>query len=256
MGDARGYGQGTPCWADYWARDRRAAMDFYGAVLGWDFDEGPPETGYYTTASVGGKVAAGLFQPPEPDSPVTWGVYLASDDVDATARAVTEAGGHVVMGPTDVMEEGRMLLATDPTGAVFGAWQAGRHRGFQLVDQPGAVAWTELATRDAETARAFYARVFGVGISPPMAADFDYTTIRVDGRDVAGVWGAGSDEPDAALGWGTVFAVPGTDDALDVVTGRGGVVVRAAEDSPYGRLATCQDPQGGRFSLVGPNSEG
>ena len=47
--------------------------------------------------------------------PAFWGVYLAVDDVDATAAKVVPAGGKVEGGPFDVMELGRMASIQDPT---------------------------------------------------------------------------------------------------------------------------------------------
>ena len=41
----------------------------------------------------------------------------------------------------DVGTQARMLVAVDPAGAVFGAWQAGEHTGAQLVKEPGAFTW-------------------------------------------------------------------------------------------------------------------
>jgi predicted enzyme related to lactoylglutathione lyase len=53
--------------------------------------------------------------------------------------------------------------------------------------------------------------------------------------------------------WSIYFGVDDTDAALTRVEALGGSVVRAAEDTPYGRLATAADPSGAQFKLVGPN---
>ena len=37
------------------------------------------------------------------------------------------------------------------------------------------------------------------------------------------------------------------------IAGLGGTIVRAAEDTPYGRLATATDATGAEFKLVAPN---
>jgi predicted enzyme related to lactoylglutathione lyase len=45
---------------------------------------------------------------------------LASDDVDATAAAITGNGGALLRGPVDTpFGFGRMALLTDPDGASF-----------------------------------------------------------------------------------------------------------------------------------------
>jgi predicted enzyme related to lactoylglutathione lyase len=114
-------------------------------------------------AQLGSRNVAGMAKlRGESPFPPMWSVYLAADDADEIARRVGEAGGHVVMPPMDVMEEGRMAYFADPTGAHFGVWQARRHKGAQVVEEPGAMAWHEVYTRDATRARAFYRNVFGL----------------------------------------------------------------------------------------------
>jgi predicted enzyme related to lactoylglutathione lyase len=53
--------------------------------------------------------------------------------------------------------------------------------------------------------------------------------------------------------WSVYFGVDDTDAALAQIAGLGGSTVTAAQDTPYGRLATAADPTGAQFKLVGPN---
>jgi predicted enzyme related to lactoylglutathione lyase len=177
------YRQGVPCWVDLATSDRAAALEFYGAVFGWAF--GAPEAGQdsYTQARLLGKAVAGVFVPGRPGVPVMWTTYLATDDVDVTAKAITEHGGQVLTGPMDVAAGVRVLVAADPTGAVFGAWQG--VTGAELVNEPGTLIWNEVLTNDAPAARAFYADVFGLHVNDPISEEFDYTTIQVDGTTSA-----------------------------------------------------------------------
>jgi predicted enzyme related to lactoylglutathione lyase len=106
-------------------------------------------------------------------------------------------------------------------------------------------------TRDAATARPFYTDVFGVRISEPMSADFDYTTVRVDDRDVAGIWSVGDGVPTGVPAhWEVYFGVADTDAVAAAVRANGGVVLGDPKDTPYGRMASCTDPQGGAFSVM------
>jgi hypothetical protein len=50
--------------------------------------------------------------------------------------------------------------------------------------------------------------------------------------------------------WSIYFGVDDTDAALEKIKALGGAVVQAAEDTPYGRLATASDPTGALFKLV------
>ncbi|MGH9270311.1 MAG: VOC family protein [Ilumatobacteraceae bacterium] len=109
---------GTPCWADLATSDLGAAQRFYGAVLGWEFDDQGEEFGNYSIASFGGTTTAGVG-PAQDGMTHVWTRYLASDDADATATSIAEHGGTVLAEPFDVGPLGRMLVAADPTGAMF-----------------------------------------------------------------------------------------------------------------------------------------
>jgi uncharacterized protein len=107
-----------------------------------------------------------------------WTVYLASDDADATADAVSAPGGPVLMGPGpgDVGPVGQMFVAADPAEAVFGVWQHGEHIGAGVVNEPGGLVWEDTAVPDPDAIRPFSAAVFGYRYDPTPGAGTDYTT--------------------------------------------------------------------------------
>ena len=153
---------GTPCWADLGAPDIAKAREFYSDVFSWTVQPGGPETGGYSVAELNGRGVAGVgpkMGPPE--APIMWMTYLATSDADATAAKIKGAGGQLVMEPMDVMDVGRMAVAVDPAGAVFGVWQARAFPGAQIVNEPGAMCWNEQMSWDFEGSKAFYAAVFG-----------------------------------------------------------------------------------------------
>jgi hypothetical protein len=161
-----------------------------------------------------------------------------------------------MMEPTQVMDAGRMCVGIDPTGAVFGAWQAGSHTGAQKVNEPGAVCWNELNTRDGKAADAFYSAVFGD--QPEQVGDgetFDYTVWKVGEGDkatqVCGRLQMTAEWPaEIPAHWMTYFAVDDCDKAAERVAELGGKVQQAPFDSPYGRVAVVADPWGATFSLM------
>ena len=65
------------------------------------------------------------------------------------------------MPPFDVMEEGRMALIMDPTGATVALWEAKNYIGAGLVNTVGAMGWNELVSPEAEKAATFYTALFG-----------------------------------------------------------------------------------------------
>ena len=137
---------GTPTWTDLGVPDLERALQFYGAVFGWDFEIGPDEYGRYTMCFLRGRRVAAISEMQDPSTRGFWNVYLATDDVDATAAKVEEAGGKVEAGPFDVMEHGRMVAIQDPTGARVSLWQARKHIGTARANEPGTPIWNELVT--------------------------------------------------------------------------------------------------------------
>lgn len=243
---------GTPCWVSLMVHEVTATQDFYGELFGWEFELGPQQLGWYVRALLDGQEVAGIGRlSPDRHLPVAWTPYLASDDVDLTAEMVRSSGGTVGVGPLDGADAGRLAIASDPMGAVFGIWQAAAHLGTGITGVPGTPAWNELVTRDSSSVTKFYKAVFGYEEEPVVSADFDYVTLHIEGRPVAGIHGVGNFLP---LGrgphWMTYFEVSDTDAATALLVDLGGRVVKPPHDSAYGRVATVTDPEGAMFSLI------
>ncbi|MFF4607508.1 VOC family protein [Streptomyces sp. NPDC001339] len=262
---------GAPCWVSLLAHSLSATQEFYGALFGWEFRPGPQHFGPYARAFLDGREVAGVGElAPDRDLPVAWTTYLASDDADVTAERIRSCGGTVGVGPLDADDDaGRMAIASDPQGAVFGIWQGKSMMGTTVTGEPGTPVWNELVTQETAVVGPFYEHVFGYEADPagPAAADAggeaggsgdadtgreaDRLTLLLKGRAVAGIHGVGT----AALRergphWMTYFAVPNTDAAARRVTGLGGHVLAPAHDSVHGRLATVSDTEGAVFAIV------
>ncbi len=98
--------------------------------------------------------------------PPFWAVYITVDNADETLSKAEAAGGTVVVGAMDVLDVGRFGVIQDAVGSFISVWQAGKHIGAELVNEPGTFAWSELATSDLAAARDFYRSVFGWGVEP------------------------------------------------------------------------------------------
>jgi predicted enzyme related to lactoylglutathione lyase len=152
------YEPGSPCWVDYGSLDPSGARAFYGELFGWTFrDEGG-----YSFIELGGRVVGGFGRVP-PGLPASWNTYLATEDAAASAIRVKELGGNVVFGPVAAGADGRVLFATDASGAAFGFWEGHRPAGIVLVDEPGTWCGHELWSHDA----AFYAGLFSGAVTAP-----------------------------------------------------------------------------------------
>lgn len=246
---------GTPCWVDMMTSDLASGRVFYEGLFGWHLADGGPESGGYVMAEVDGRPVAGLGElPPEQrDQQPSWVTYLATEDARATAAAIDAAGGTVFLPPFEVMDAGVLALAADPTGGVFGLWQAGTHPGTQLANVPNTPTWNELMTRGFAAAMEFYAAVFGYTYTDMSADGFTYATIEVDGSTVGGLGELPVDvAADIPAHWRVYFAVEDADEAVDCAVRLGGDVLAPPIDSAYGRMAEVSDPQGARFSVIAP----
>jgi predicted enzyme related to lactoylglutathione lyase len=187
-------------------------------------------------------------------APDTWSVYLAVHDAEATIGAATRHGSQVIVPAGQVGTLGTFGVVTDPGGAAIGMWQPGEHKGFGILDEPGAPSWFELHTRAYDESVQFYKDVFAwdahtVGDSP----EFRYTTYGDGDAALAGIMDASAFLPAGVPSyWAVYFFVDNADKTLAQITDLGGAVVQAAEDTPYGRLATASDPTGAQFKLRQP----
>jgi predicted enzyme related to lactoylglutathione lyase len=246
MPERSSYVAGTPCWVDVSTADFDATIAFYAGLFGWEpLRPTEPDAGGYTLFTKDGKNVAAAG-PNMEGAPFVWTTYIASDDVDATAAKVTAAGGTLLMEPFDVMDAGRMALALDPTGAMFGIWQAGKHIGAELVNEPGALVWNELHTGDLAAANAFYGAVFG-WTQQPFGDDptFRYDVQKVTDQSIGGIF-----QSDGATGWQAYFSVADPDATAAKAVELGGEIVREPADYPYGRDTLLRDPQGATFHAL------
>ena len=237
---------GTPCWIDYGAADIEAAKAFYTDVLGWTYEGGEPEYGGYLTAQTKGLAAAGLAPQQDPDDPPKWMTYFASDDVDGTAKQITDAGGTLLLEPMDVGPMGRMLIARDPQGHPFGVWQSGEHTGVRIYNEPGSLVWNEAAVDDPASAQEFYSSVFGFTFEE-IPDSGGYATFKTDAGPLGGL---ARHEPGSPKGWTTCFSVANTDKAVEAAEKGGGKVTTPAHDMPFGRFAVLEDAWGAGFSVM------
>lgn len=251
MAEFTGYAPGTPSWIDLSTTDMDAAKRFYGSLFGWEMTAPDPQMGGYANFLHHGKQVGGVSPVMSPDQHPAWGTYIATADATATAQAVRENGGHVIMEPMDVMGLGRMALFADPTGAFFGVWQAGTHKGAQLANEPGAFCWNELLTRDMAAATAFYPKVFGWGVQVLGAGAESYTLWQVNGREIAGGMAMPAAVPSEVPAlWRVYFGVTDCDATVAKAQAEGGALLIPAMDSPQGRFAILADPFGATFAVI------
>jgi uncharacterized protein len=253
MSEATSHAPGIPSWVDLGTPDADAAKKFYGAIFGWEGST-IPEAGGYTMMSLRGKSVAGISppMPGAPPRPPAWMTYVTSADADATTARVRGGGGTVLVEPMQVMTAGRMAVFMDPSGAAFSIWQPGDHIGAELVNEPGALCWNELQTRDVDGSKRFYGAVFGWG-AETHAGPMPYTEWKQDGRSIGGM------APMDAMGvpkevpphWLAYFGAADCDATTEKAGQLGGRVIVPPMDIQDGlRFSVVADPQGAVFGIL------
>lgn len=273
MQERDGYMPGVPCWVDTSQPDPQAAVAFYGGLFGWDFEDAmPPEApGKYFIARLRGGVVAAVGSQPEGAPPMAvWNTYVWVDSADETATKVRDAGGRVVTDPFDVFDAGRMAVFADSEGATFSVWQANRHKGAQIVNEPGSLNFNGLNVRDARGAQSFYGSVFGweaLGLDggaqmwrlpgygefleksdPGLRERMAENGAPAGFEDVVATLNPIAEEqPDVPAHWSVTFAVEDADATVARAVELGGQVVVGPFDAPWVRMAVIADPQGATF---------
>jgi uncharacterized protein len=268
------YIPGVPCWIDTGQPDPESAVDFYSGLFGWEFEDvmPPGAPGKYFMARLRGRDVAAVGSQPEGAPPMAaWNTYVWVESADETASKVRDAGGSVLSDPMDVMDSGRMAVFADPEGAAFSVWQANRHRGARIVNEPGSLNFNDLNTRDPEGAKSFYGSVFGwtvLGLDggfmmwtlpgygdyleqsdPGLRERMADTGAPAGFEDVVASLNPIPDaQPETPPHWGVTFAVDDADAIAKTAEELGGQVIVPPFDAPWVRMTVITDPQGATFT--------
>ena len=244
--------EGTPCWVDLQVDDVTAARAFYSDLFGWEIFDGPEDAGGYVMALKNGKPAAGIGPKMGQDGmPNVWTTYIAADSADAVTKKISEAGGMVFAEPFDVLDVGRMAVAADPSGAVFGVWESKLHTGANIYNENGAYVWNEVHTLAYDKVLPFYESVFGYTYENMGAGEMTYTICKLPGESdgIAGIADMSKMGAPASY-WLAWFQVDDLDDALAKATAAGSSVMMGPEPSAFGRMAIIAGPQGEVLGLI------
>jgi len=269
VGELRTYPHGVTSWIDTEQPDLEAARAFYAGLFGWTMpDARPPDSpGSYLIATIDGQDVAAVAPAPAAAA-ATWNTYVAVDNADATAAAVTAHGGTVIAPPEDAGPAGRAAACADPFGAEFRLWQAGTRLGAQRTNSPGAWNFSDLYTPDRDAAMAFYTPLFrwraadldqGAGTMLQVPGYGDHLAATVDPgiherqasapagfADVIG--GLVVIRADETPRWHVTFTVADRDDRAARAERLGATVVRSS-DNMWTKDALVRDPQGAEFTV-------
>jgi len=182
-------------------------------------------------------------------TPPSWLPYIWVKSVDAALKKAKAAGGKVVSGAMDVMDQGRMAVVQDPGGAVIGLWQGRKHRGATARDSAGTIAWHDLNTRKAKAAGAFYTKVFGWKRQDMKMEQGAYHLFTLGKGNAGGMWpNAMKQLPNS---WLTYWQVKNCAATVTKVKRLGGRVLMGTTPVPgMLRFAVVTDPQRAAFGVI------
>lgn len=204
------YAPGAPAWIDLGSSDEAKAAEFYGGVLGWEYQpRDTPGTGVFTC---GGLAVAGHAS----SQSGSWTVHFAG-----TAPA------------TDV-------VLTDPHGSEFGVWQG--PAGLGAVSVPGSLTWLELHSPAPSASAAFYRSLFSwdIRVIPGAPGQFLQPAGTEEGRMFGAI------VADTQAFWLPYFEVAD----VDQVAAAAPVLLAPHDLDGVGRIAVLVDPFGARFGVM------
>ena len=240
-------------WHDHVSGDPEAARRFYEELLGWDFEVWKAGEWDYPMIKVNDTTYGG-FGPSQGGAPPHWLGHVLVDDVDAAAGRVTASGGTIVAEPMDIPEVGRMVVVSDPQGAVFSLYASA---GEPQVSE-GVFVWDELVTTDVEAARRFYGEVVGwEAHDVDMGNDYIYTLFRSGGTDRAGCSPQPPGSEGAPPAWLTYLGTADVEATLEQARSLGvtTVYMEPTDVPTVGQLAVFADPSGAAIGLFNPEAQ-
>lgn len=241
-------------WYDLVTIDTAAAAKFYGAVVGWTYEDVSQPGNAYGIFKVGDVGVAGLMPFPEGmKGHPGWNGYIAVDDVDDIARRIKDEGGTIHRGPIEVPGIIKFVVVSDPQGAVFIAAKGLSSMPMPELPMgtPGTVGWRELFATDWKTDFDFYAKLFGWTLAEAhdMGEAGIYQLFAAGGPPIGGMMNRPAVMP--MSWWNYYINVEAIDAAKARVEKAGGQIKMGPMQVPGGQwVLQAQDPQGAFFALV------
>jgi len=246
--------KGLFVWYEHLTKDPKAAIAFYGEVVGWKTQPFPGGGGYIMWVGSQGPLG-GVMELPEQaakmGAPPHWMAHVQVDDVDATAALTKKLGGKVHKEPTDIPTVGRFAVIADPQGAPIAIFKPGGAMALHDSSKEGEFCWNELMTSDSAAAFRFYSEIFGWKVlqDMDMGAMGTYRIFGVGEKRVGGMMTAPKGAPLPPM-WIFYAETSDLDAAMGRATKKGAKVMNGPMDVPGGgRIAQLMDPQGVAFAL-------
>lgn len=240
-------------WFDLAAPVPGESQEFYSSVFGWTFRSPGASDDRYTLILNDGQAIGGMFGS-EPDSGAqdgaTWIGLMAVNDVEATVRAVQNAGGVVEVNSASVPERGKHALLRDPAGAIFGVLASDSGDPPDREVSLGEFLWMDLFARDVAAVTPFYLALAPYERSTrTVIDDVERTVLTAHDYPRAGI--VPVDEEANRSAWVPYIRVNDVESTLAKVVDAGGfAIIQPDARLLDGNLAVFVDPHGAVMGIV------
>ena len=123
-----------------------------------------------------------------------------------------------------------------------------------MMPKHGQVCWTEIATKNLDICKTFYAELFGWNLkrSEAVGEEMEYIEFGAEENCMAGgMYQMTEEYGDAPSHWMSYVAVDNVDESAKKVVELGGNVCVPPSDIPnVGRFSVITDPTGATFSII------
>lgn len=241
-------------WHEHMTKDPKAAMAFYGDVVGWKTQPSENAQGYTMWVGPQGPMGGVMELPADAakmGAPPHWMGDVQVADVDATVELAKTLGGKVHHAPSDIPNVGRFAVLADPQGASFAVFKPSVAMDAHDHAKAGEICWNELVTSDSKAAFAFYSQLLGWKSiqDMDMGPMGTYRIFGVGETQLGGMMDAPKGAPMPPM-WVFYAATENLDAGIARATAQGAKVINGPMDVPGGgRMAQLIDPQGAVFAL-------
>ncbi len=118
---------GQFCWNELITHDVAKAKEFYGSLLGWEYEDIDMGEFTYTMFKNGEQQIGGMMQIPKDKTkeiPPHWMSYILVEDITQSLEKAKKLGAVIKMPITQVSDSGKFTVLADPTGAHIALWQS------------------------------------------------------------------------------------------------------------------------------------
>ncbi|MFI5308599.1 MAG: VOC family protein [Polyangiales bacterium] len=245
---------GTFVWYELMASDAKAAIAFYGEVIGWKtqpFGSGDDYVMWVGSQGPLGGVVQIDDQAAKMGARPGWFGHVRVADVDAIVARAQKLGGKVHKAPEDIPTVGRFALIGDPQGAGLSVFGPSATMAAHDAAKDGEFCWSELLTTDSGAAFGFYSELFGWKIlqEMQMGPGETYRIYGIGDRRIGGMMTTPAGGPMPPM-WLYYTSISDIDAAIARATKRGAKVMNGPMEVPGGaRIVQLMDPQGVPFAL-------